>query len=498
MLWNVEAKAVAKKIKPIQTRYQEIEFSPCGRFLLVGGRDFSAQSKGLNKLVVLATKDFKKDKSFAGTSAKGDISFSPDQKSVAVCRGQAITVYEVGSWRQKFTAYGHGDYVKSVRWSPDGSRLVSNGLSTIRIWDAQTGLELRVARLKATDILYVSEDSIIFSNSNRIGVWSPEREPSAWPLRSSSPLSDVTFARNDQVVLAKNRGGLKIGWEVPSGKRVSVSGLDWPDVPRTISKDGRWQVVKFSMPESSTLGVSATLIDKRHPFKPPAAFQNPNGVTDLERLAIQGERLENWYVATFHWALYLRLNPSNPVAFDSFRNAYNRWTHELPRQQLSSKQKRSHSIIADSLKVERGNQSPKIWQSLHGRLSKAVLIKKPDRLSKVIDHDVILLRELCSQHPTARHLSTLGAAEFRIGKFAESITTLQRSIKLHLAGEEMLRLGDLAPDYAFLAMAQMKSGNRQGAIESRKEFLRLFEVSHFQARERNAHLVDEVAEAFEK
>ena len=47
-------------------------------------------------------------------------------------------------------------------------------------------------------------------------------------------------------------------------------------------------------------------------------------------------------------------------------------------------------------------------------------------------------------------------------------------------------------------MAQIKNGNREGAIESRKEFLRLFEVSHFQARERNANLVDEVAEAFEK
>ena len=46
---------------------------------------------------------------------------------------------------QKCTLTGHSNYVTSVAYSPDGKHIVSGSRdNTVKIWDAQSGEEVRV------------------------------------------------------------------------------------------------------------------------------------------------------------------------------------------------------------------------------------------------------------------------------------------------------------------------------------------------------------------
>jgi WD40 repeat protein len=43
----------------------------------------------------------------------------------------------------RLTLNGHGDWVESVAWSPDGKRLATvSSDHTVKVWDAETGKEL--------------------------------------------------------------------------------------------------------------------------------------------------------------------------------------------------------------------------------------------------------------------------------------------------------------------------------------------------------------------
>ena len=46
---------------------------------------------------------------------------------------------------QECTLTGHSDFVESVAYSPDGKHIVSGSRdNTVKIWDAQSGEEVRV------------------------------------------------------------------------------------------------------------------------------------------------------------------------------------------------------------------------------------------------------------------------------------------------------------------------------------------------------------------
>jgi WD40 repeat protein len=55
-----------------------------------------------------------------------------------------VRLWDVATGKQLHCLSGHKDTVKSVAISPDGDRVVSSGLDgTVRLWDAETGKELR-------------------------------------------------------------------------------------------------------------------------------------------------------------------------------------------------------------------------------------------------------------------------------------------------------------------------------------------------------------------
>jgi WD40 repeat protein len=74
---------------------------------------------------------------------------------------------------------GHGDYVNSVAWSPDGSRLVTaGGDALVRVWDAATGrllAETPAVKFTATAAGFaVGGGGIVTADAAGVHLWNPD------------------------------------------------------------------------------------------------------------------------------------------------------------------------------------------------------------------------------------------------------------------------------------------------------------------------------------
>ena len=67
-----------------------------------------------------------------------DLAASPDERFLAMARGDRVEVYDLSSEEPVRVANltGHRDAVQSLAWSADGKALASGGFRQIRIWDA--------------------------------------------------------------------------------------------------------------------------------------------------------------------------------------------------------------------------------------------------------------------------------------------------------------------------------------------------------------------------
>jgi WD40 repeat protein len=131
-----------------------------------------------------------------------DIGWSPDSRRLAVATGQEALVFEAASGRFGLALRGHGDWVWTAEFSPDGTTLATSSRDgTARLWDARFG------RLVAD-------------------------------LRGhKSELSSAEFAGTDDRFLTAGRDGTARIWDVGTGSELGRH-RDWV-LAAAFSPDGR-------------------------------------------------------------------------------------------------------------------------------------------------------------------------------------------------------------------------------------------------------------------
>ena len=117
--------------------YRSVTFSPDGRYMAAGSRDWSINIWQVNGWQYLATLKGHKDDVNA-------VSFSPDGRYLASGSwDNAIKMWRVEDWRERATLEGHAGGVWAVAASPDGNYLASAGAqlldeNPIRIWQMKS------------------------------------------------------------------------------------------------------------------------------------------------------------------------------------------------------------------------------------------------------------------------------------------------------------------------------------------------------------------------
>jgi WD40 repeat protein len=324
-------------------------FSPDGRFLLTVGH---AEQQGGNALV----RDPASGKTLAVWRGYDlpitDAAISPDGRRVAfTVTGAQIAIYDDGQKPDRYvftdrvayvwdTATGkdvlhlrHDDRVSSVRFSPDGKKLLTASCDqTARIWDAETGKELQVLRGHTRSLLLAAFSSdgkkILTVSSNKsvsgTGVTRPfvagPNEPALvedpGPQTRQPKFTNTSHADGSLNVVAEAK--LACVWDADTGKELAafdkkapgafVFGHVWFSSTAAFSPDGQQIVIGFT-------DKVAALWDVETAGKEKVLFSGHDGAINAVAFSPEGKRLATasedrtirlWDVATGKELLRLR------------------------------------------------------------------------------------------------------------------------------------------------------------------------------------------------
>ena len=164
------------------------------------------------------------------------IAFSPDGKRIVSGSGdKTIKVWDAATGDELMTLRGHKEYVKSVAFGPDGKRIVSgSGDKTIKIWDAATGAELMTLHGHGRSINLVAfspDGKCIVSGSadNTIKVWDAATGAEVMTLRGHTDgVRSVAFSPDGKrIASGSDDQTIKI-WDAATGAELmTIRGHDF-------------------------------------------------------------------------------------------------------------------------------------------------------------------------------------------------------------------------------------------------------------------------------
>jgi WD40 repeat protein/serine/threonine protein kinase/tetratricopeptide (TPR) repeat protein len=352
--------------------------------------------------------------------------FSPDgQRLASGSYDGTVIVWHIGGGRETLNLKGHNAKVWSLAFTPDGQRLASASEDeTIKVWDVATGHLVLTLNGHRGPVW-----SVAFSpDGKRLASWSFDRTVKVWDavvgsetttLGAYSPLSNLEFSPDGQQLLGSE--------------------------PQSGVQDAIWD----ARPLMLTLGAYE-----------PAAPEPQSGQQIIQDAIWDARPLTD----------ELRIDQEAGMLIRSLHNSI-RLRHELIARIEKDALVRSQVRIRALDMAKRWREDP---DQLH-RESWAVVGRHdvhPDAYAFALKQATVACR---SAPDNGVYLRTLGAAQFRAGKYPEALVTLSRSDQINSASKEGRHPGDVA----FLAMTQFKLGHLEKARAAIGLLDQLMKQSHW-------------------
>ena len=175
------------------------------------------------------------------------VSWSPDGTKVASgSDDETVRIWEVATGKQLSQLTGHSNWVTSVSWSPDGKRLASGSYdNTVRIWEVATGKELSQLTVHLNGVTSVSwspDGKRLASGSwdKTVRIWEVATGKELWQLRCDSGVCSVSWSPDGARIAAG--GGEVWIFDTASGAPVGSSLKAHSDWVRAVawSPCGQW------------------------------------------------------------------------------------------------------------------------------------------------------------------------------------------------------------------------------------------------------------------
>jgi WD40 repeat protein len=370
------------------------------------------------------------------------VTFSPDGKHIISGSGdKTVKLWSASSGSEIMTFRGHKDIVRSVAFSPDGKHIISGSYDkTIRIWDAATGSEL-MALYGHTGSVY----SVGFGpDGKRIASASRDRTVKVWDAETGGELMNLAHPENvhsaafspdgTRIVTGCYDGRVRL-WDSTTGAELLTLAAESFIYDAAFSPDGK--TIVAGMGHRNLMFWESTM--------PPGGYKSRRNTEIARRLV---EKI--YSKCGFYRDVVSELQSDATIDPDIRRMASN---------------------IANSNKWEDAqNLRREAWAT----------VSLPDKDVKAYQEALEKASKANALEPNdPAILSTLGAAQYRVGSYEDALKTLGRSAKLLSdAGEEPDRW-----NLAFKAMTLHKIGRVEEAKAALEQLRQLCQDKVFLTRD---------------
>jgi hypothetical protein len=158
-----------------------------------------------------------------------------------------VKVWDAKSGAELATLRGHTQqYVLSVAYSPDGSRLATaSSDNTVKVWDARSGTEIATLRGHTGEVTSVAYSR----DSSRLATASYDQTVKVWDARSRTEVAtirghtnwvtSVAYSSDGSRLLSTDTDGKSLVWEAAGGKLVPDEKPTPPLTNSNLSPDGK-------------------------------------------------------------------------------------------------------------------------------------------------------------------------------------------------------------------------------------------------------------------
>lgn len=267
LLWDVASGAAVQTLEAHTDWVQSVSFSPDGLQVASGSVDTTIRLWDSASGNLLRTLN-------GHSSSVNSVSFSPSGEFVASGAGYgthywhsangeeagdtAVKLWDAASGALIVTLEGHTNQVRSVAFSPDGTRLASASRdNAVKLWDVEDGMLLATfqGHLDSVNGVAFSPDGAQLasgSSDHTIKLWDIASGEEVDTLMSGGWISDNPFPPDGSRLLTTPMYSGAIVWDVVSGERLIAFDEASPMKTAFFSLDGQ---NIFTVPESGSVTI---------------------------------------------------------------------------------------------------------------------------------------------------------------------------------------------------------------------------------------------------